>query len=122
MPFSVAGVRGALPEKSPQSSWLSHMKVFGMQSPFAHLNSWSEQAGVVQLDGSSDPSRQSSSPSQTHVLGMQRWLAQVKSHELGHSLSTGSFSGCGAHERPSSCRVSPYGQPHFRSMPVLVWK
>ena len=75
-----------LPNPSPQSLSPSHLKEFGMQRPVEHLKSEGEQVGVVQFCWfSSELSRQSSSPSHTHVLGMHLWLSQVKSQEFGQA-------------------------------------
>lgn len=61
------------------------MNVSGMQRPETHWNSLGWHVGLVQFCSSSELSRQSSSPSQTQFLGMQRWLSHVKSHEFGQA-------------------------------------
>uniref|UniRef100_A0A182NW39 Uncharacterized protein n=1 Tax=Anopheles dirus TaxID=7168 RepID=A0A182NW39_9DIPT len=104
-------------EWSPQSFSWSHRKFSGMQRPDLHWNSFVPHVGFVQFCSSSELSRQSSSPSQIHDFGMQRWLLQVKSQVFGHACTGGSAFGSDRQLRPSSPSRSPYGQPHFTVRP-----
>ena len=109
-----------LPNPSPQSLSPSQRNDPGMQRPVEHWKSVALQVGVVQFWFSSELSRQSSSPSQTQVLGIQRWLSQVKSQELGQAGTAGSADGSEAQLFPSALSFSPYGQPHLAEIPISV--
>ena len=99
--------RKLLPEKSPQSLSESHLKDLGMQRPEPHFHSSVPQVGWVQLPSSSLLSRQSSSPSHIQVLGMHRWLSQVKSQALGQAGGGGSELGSPEQVFPSEASFSP---------------
>merc|ERR1719507_1080106 len=105
-------------EKSPQSLSESQRKDCGMQRVELHWNSSFPQVGFVQFCSSSELSRQSSSPSHTQVLGIHRWLSQVKSQELGQAWTGGSTDGSLTQVFPSDCSFSPYGQPQRAVIPV----
>lgn len=72
---------------------------------------------LVQFCSSSLLSKQSSSPSHTHDFGIHLWFEQVKSQLLGQAC-TGGWLGSARQLRPSSLRVSPYGQSHFAVRPL----
>ena len=52
------------------------------------------------------------------TFGMQRWLSQVKSQELGQACTGGSTEGSLTQVFPSDCSFSPYGQPQRAMIPV----
>lgn len=77
-------------DRSWQSMPPSHLQLLWIQSPFVHWNSWTPQRTAVftgsrpaQFSGhSSDPSAQSSSPSQRHRAGTHTELLHWKEREL----------------------------------------